>query len=120
MKEFNTSGSCNSVKHALQKTSLIPFTHDESYERDKRNRPLVLLTLFLMNFVKTLDKPLVIFFDEADCLSEGTLISFLRQLRDGYNDRSITPFVHSPWWVCAIFATTRRKFAPKAKRCMGR
>jgi hypothetical protein len=42
-----------------------------------------------------LDKPLVIFFDEADCLSEGTLISFLRQLRSGYNDRSMTPFVHS-------------------------
>ncbi|GHV49223.1 hypothetical protein FACS1894181_07590 [Bacteroidia bacterium] len=43
----------------------------------------------------SLDKPLVIFFDEADCLSEGTLISFLRQLRNGYNTRSMTPFVHS-------------------------
>ncbi|MDR1582407.1 MAG: hypothetical protein LBS55_03965, partial [Prevotellaceae bacterium] len=41
------------------------------------------LTLFCM----LLDKPLVIFFDKADCLSEGTLISFLRQLRDGYNSR---------------------------------
>jgi hypothetical protein len=37
----------------------------------------------------------VILFDEADCLGEGTLISFLRQLRNGYNDRSIVPFVHS-------------------------
>jgi hypothetical protein len=42
-----------------------------------------------------LDKPLVIFFDEADCLSEGALISFLRQLRDGYNNRSSIPFLHS-------------------------
>jgi hypothetical protein len=42
-----------------------------------------------------LDKPLVVFFDEADCLSEDTLISFLRQLRNGYNDRSTVPFVHS-------------------------
>jgi hypothetical protein len=42
-----------------------------------------------------LDKPLVILFDEADCLSEGTLISFLRQLRDGYNTRSYRAFVHS-------------------------
>ncbi|MDR1919914.1 MAG: ATP-binding protein [Tannerellaceae bacterium] len=42
-----------------------------------------------------LDKPLTIFFDEADCLSEGTLIMFLRQLRNGYNDRSSIPFVHS-------------------------
>jgi hypothetical protein len=79
---------------ALQKTS-IPFTYNENYERDKKNRPLVLLTLFLMNLVKSLDKPLVVLFDEADCLSEGTLISFLRQLRNGYNDRSFAPFVHS-------------------------
>ncbi|MDR1408539.1 MAG: AAA-like domain-containing protein, partial [Tannerella sp.] len=49
------------------------------------------LTVFCMS----LDKPLVIFFDEADCLSEGTLITFLRQLRDGYNTRSQIPFVHS-------------------------
>ncbi|MDR0392238.1 MAG: AAA-like domain-containing protein [Planctomycetaceae bacterium] len=80
---------------SLQKSSSIPFVYDEQYEQEKKNRPLVLLTLFLMNFVKTLDKPLVILFDEADCLSEGTLISFLRQLRDGYNDRSIASFVHS-------------------------
>ncbi|MDR1937902.1 MAG: ATP-binding protein, partial [Tannerellaceae bacterium] len=79
---------------ALEKSS-IPFTYRESYDQDKKNRPFVLLTLFLMNLVKTLDKPLVILFDEADCLSEGTLISFLRQLRDGYNDRSVIPFVHS-------------------------
>jgi len=49
------------------------------------------LTVFSM----ALDKPLVILFDEADCLSEGTLITFLRQLRDGYNSRRTTPFVHS-------------------------
>jgi len=49
------------------------------------------LTLFCMK----LDKPLVILFDEVDCLAEGTLISFLRQLREGYNDRSTIPFVHS-------------------------
>jgi len=28
-------------------------------------------------------KPLVVFFDEVDCLSEGTLVGFLRQLRNG-------------------------------------
>ena len=30
-----------------------------------------------------LGKPLVVFFDEADCLSDETLLTFLRQLRDG-------------------------------------
>jgi hypothetical protein len=42
-----------------------------------------------------LDKPLVLLFDEVDCMSEDTLISFLRQLRGGYNTRDTIPFVHS-------------------------
>ena len=53
------------------------------------------LKVELTRFCKLLDKPLVILFDEADCLREDTLISFLRQLRDGYNNRSRIPFVHS-------------------------
>ena len=46
-------------------------------------------------YCKTLNKPLVIFFDEADCLSNGTLIAFLRQLRSGFISRNRTSFVHS-------------------------
>jgi type II secretory pathway predicted ATPase ExeA len=53
------------------------------------------LEMSLRQFCKLLDKPLVILFDEVDTLSEGTLISFLRQLRNGYNDRDVKPFVHS-------------------------
>jgi hypothetical protein len=49
----------------------------------------------LTDLCRKLDKPLVILFDEADCLSNGTLITFLRQLRDGYVNRSRIPFVHS-------------------------
>ena len=37
-------------------------------------------------------KPLVVFFDEADCLFGNVLISFLRQLRDGYVNRAKIPF----------------------------
>ena len=37
-------------------------------------------------------KPLVVFFDEADCLVGDVLISFLRQLRDGYVNREDIPF----------------------------
>ena len=37
-------------------------------------------------------KPLAVFFDEADCLSGQVLISFLRQLRDGYVNRRMIPF----------------------------
>ena len=41
------------------------------------------------------DKPLVVFFDEADCLVGDVLISFLRQLRDGYVSRKMMPFPKS-------------------------
>ncbi|MDR3367355.1 MAG: AAA-like domain-containing protein, partial [Prevotellaceae bacterium] len=77
---------------ALQQSS-IPFVYDEKYEKDKQSWP-VLLNAFLTDLVKSLDKPLVIFFDETDYLSGLTLVSFLRQLRSGYNERSMRPFVH--------------------------
>ena len=40
-------------------------------------------------------KPLVVFFDEVDSLSDGTLIAFLRELRDGYVTRATIPFPSS-------------------------
>ena len=46
-------------------------------------------------YCRKLDKPFVVLFDEADCLSNGTLVTFLRQLRDGYISRAISPYVHS-------------------------
>ena len=50
------------------------------------------LRIALKNYCRRLDKPLIILFDEADCLSENTLLSFLRQLRNGYVNRAIAPF----------------------------
>jgi hypothetical protein len=49
----------------------------------------------LTYFCESLDKPLVVLFDEVDCLSNDTLNSFLRQLRDGYINRGQISFVHS-------------------------
>ncbi len=43
----------------------------------------------------SLDRPLALFFDEADCLADSTLICFLRQLREGYVNRADAPFIHS-------------------------
>ena len=40
-------------------------------------------------------KPIVVFFDEVDCLVGDVLISFLRQLRDGYVSRKLMPFPKS-------------------------
>ncbi|GHS93522.1 hypothetical protein FACS1894207_0060 [Bacteroidia bacterium] len=81
------------IKSALLYTA-IPKAREFAVNADYEDFTNVLKNE-LTSFCISLDKPLIIFFDEADCLSESTLISFLRQLRNGYNTRSITPFVHS-------------------------
>ena len=55
----------------------------------------ILIKQLISNIARSLDKPLVLLFDEADCLSNGTLITFLRQLRDGFVNRIRAPFAHS-------------------------
>jgi len=47
---------------------------------------------FLSGVAAASEKPLVVFFDEVDCLSDDTLVTFLRQLRDGYVTRRSSPF----------------------------
>ena len=47
---------------------------------------------FLSGVAAASEKPLVVFFDEVDCLSDDTLVTFLRQLRDGYVTRKDSPF----------------------------
>ena len=54
-----------------------------------------LINIALSKYCSELDKPLIIFFDEIDGLQNGTLITFLRQLRDGYVARPEIPFVYS-------------------------
>ena len=46
------------------------------------------LKTMLRRLCAALDKPLVLLLDEVDCLSEGTLVTFLRQLRDGFVNRA--------------------------------
>ena len=49
----------------------------------------------LTTICQRVGKPVVVFFDEADCLVGDVLISFLRQLRDGYVNRDMIPFPKS-------------------------
>jgi hypothetical protein len=43
----------------------------------------------LFNYLcNNIDKDLIVFFDETDCLSEEPLVTFLRQIRLGYNTRT--------------------------------
>ena len=68
---------------------------DEIAAKINKNDIAVSIKKLFYSICSKLDKPLVVFFDEADCLSEGTLITFLRQLRDGYVNRDQMPFIHS-------------------------
>ena len=45
------------------------------------------LSVMLSDYCEKIDKPLVLFIDEIDALIGDTLISVLRQLRDGYAER---------------------------------
>jgi hypothetical protein len=49
----------------------------------------------LSHLCENADRPVVVLFDEADCLSGQTMITFLRQLRDGYINRGRSPFPSS-------------------------
>ena len=46
----------------------------------------------LVRLCRHAGKPVVVFFDEADCLFGNVLILFLRQLRDGFVNRDVVPF----------------------------
>lgn len=72
--------------HPFLGTKIIPVPDTE---------PGMLLLEYLWKVCSASDRPLVVLFDEADCLANDVLISFLRQLRDGYVSRSRRPFLHS-------------------------
>ncbi|MDD4192325.1 MAG: hypothetical protein PHI28_13410 [Mangrovibacterium sp.] len=65
------------------------------YTPDFELNTATLLIANLNELCQLFDKPLVLLFDEVDCLGNGTLISFLRQLRDGYINREDYPFPRS-------------------------
>jgi AAA+ ATPase superfamily predicted ATPase len=70
------------------------------------------LRFALRNYCQLLDKPLVILFDEADCLSENTLLSFLRQLRNGFVNRSMAAF---PMSVALVGMRNLRDYKAKIR-----
>ena len=83
----------NNLKFAIAFSDL---PHKEKFGKDLNlNETTVLLKSALVSYCKLLDKPLVIFIDEIDCLQNDTLITFLRQIRDGFITRNQIPFVHS-------------------------
>ncbi len=56
--------------------------------------PHIALKTYLSAWCASIDRPLVVFFDEVDAIPGALLISVLRQLRDGYTSRP-APFPRS-------------------------
>ena len=57
---------------------------------------VIRIRLFLRYLSVNLTKDLVVFFDEADCLSGWPLVTFLAQIRDGYLMRHRSPKTKFP------------------------
>ena len=82
----------NLVSEVTYNSYLANYSFNQKLDFNDYNN---LLKNSLIEFCGKADKPVVILFDEVDCLSNSTLITFLRQLRDGYVNRSRIPFVQS-------------------------
>ena len=72
----------------------VPVPGAPGLRSDRGGIGLAIRTV-LQNLCRASGKPVVVFFDEADCLVGDALISFLRQLRDGYVNRKMIPFPKS-------------------------
>ena len=83
----------NTLRFAV-KYSQLPNKEKFARQLDVNDTANLIKTA-ITDYCLALDKPLVIFFDEIDALQDSTLISFLRQLRNGYITRSRIPFPHS-------------------------
>ncbi|MDO8686465.1 MAG: AAA-like domain-containing protein [Clostridiales bacterium] len=86
----------NCIVSAIEISSLpLRESIDDIAGKIDKNEIAVSIKKLFHILCSMLDKPLVVFFDEADCLSNGTLITFLRQMRDGYVNRERAEFIHS-------------------------
>ena len=73
---------------AARADETLAFAGSDPVARDPASGLMTLLT----KIAADCGKPLVVFFDEADCLCYDPLIAFLRQLRNGYINREDAPF----------------------------
>ena len=72
----------------------VPVPDAPALRSDRGGIGLAVRTV-LQNVCRAAGKPVAVFFDEADCPVGDALISFLRQLRDGYINRDVMPFPKS-------------------------
>ena len=97
-REEGLSKICTVLCKQIQGCTPLAKFHQEFSEADKQRVKEKMpgdVGELLTGITRKAEKPLVVFFDEVDCLQDELLISFLRQLRDGYVNRDEIPFPSS-------------------------
>ncbi|MDR1535548.1 MAG: AAA-like domain-containing protein, partial [Planctomycetota bacterium] len=89
-----------------------PIFQERRVEEQPAGNVATGIRLALSGFSAALDKPLILFFDEVDCLSGQTLITFLRQLRYGYINRARISF---PWSIALVGMRDIRDFRAEVR-----
>ncbi|MDR1038919.1 MAG: ATP-binding protein [Deltaproteobacteria bacterium] len=70
----------------------------------------------LNDLSEALDRELVVFFDEADCLQEAPMLMFLRQIRTGYNLRSKSQSYRFPRSMALVGIRDIRDYLTKVRK----
>ncbi|MCL1805117.1 MAG: hypothetical protein FWG28_03825 [Clostridiales bacterium] len=78
---------CSTVSRSLARHLERPDLEDWFLQEGRRFPPQDQFSKLLSHWTVTSEKPTVLFIDEIDALVGDTLISVLRQLRAGYNER---------------------------------
>jgi hypothetical protein len=89
---FDVETAINSIAALINisvKRSMFQALKSLAYPDDSipKAESAVKINIFLNYLCISLDKDLVVFFDEADCLTGPVVETFLAQIRDGYLDR---------------------------------
>jgi hypothetical protein len=79
------------IINTLASSGVLSFKNftDQYVEQPNSSFDIKILNI-LRDLSRFLDKDVVVFFDEADCIAGKPLIPFLRQIRLGYNNRHIS------------------------------
>ncbi|MDR1035745.1 MAG: hypothetical protein LBT40_04010, partial [Deltaproteobacteria bacterium] len=88
MSEFISEIDSGLIDSSVDKLSNLAFSFSEE---PYMKAPNIKIRYMLNGICRSLDRELIVFFDEADCLHEDPLITFLTQIRNGYIYRSNSP-----------------------------
>jgi hypothetical protein len=75
----------------------------------------IMVRFMLSDLCQALGRELIVFFDEADCLLEDPLITFLSQIRDGYLYRSDHPGAMFPRSMALVGMRDIRDYLPRVR-----